>query len=497
MADSKKTIPTNFIVSTYGEMTQESNNLSRARMRVFYLGANRNGSFITDDFAKQMINSVYGQPIVGHYDSSLEDFTDHATKEETKPYGFVPMDLNFAWEDHTDDDGVSKKYACFDVLLWTDREENAKKILGNPQSMELNPKTVSGAWKVINGDHVFEYEKGNLWGFCVLGKNIEPCFEGSQFFALESDFKLFFEDMREFTLSQFAIERDKVAQGGIKDLENKIKLLEKYNLTQDTIDFDIKDMSIEDLQAKLDIVFPQGSTDSNKEDSNIDHSLDDDNKDPEIDLTHLNFTYKNAREVIAQAMPYSLEKNEEGIIISETSFCLMGFDHYENYAYVQRIIATAEGCEPTIGRFKYELSEDHNLATLSGEFEEVIPNWVTPADHEKNQAVEIEIVTRFAQLKEDFDRLKVELDDLKEFKTARDKEQKMAVIDSFKEILTDEDMASVIEKMDEYSLEQIDEKLSAIAFKKTAISSDHKFIYNNNNEASDGVISILQKHKKS
>jgi hypothetical protein len=489
MEKVEKIIPTNFIASTYGEMTQEGNNFSRVRMRVFYTGINRNSTLITNDFAEQLIKSAYGQPIVGHYDLTLEDFTDHATKEATKPYGFVPNDLNFAWEDHLDDDGIMRTYACFDVLLWTGRYEYAGKILNNPQSMELDPKSINGAWKVINGDTVFEYETGHLYGFCVLGKEVEPCFEGARFFALESDFKLFFEDMREFTLSQFAIERDKVAQGGRENLDEKVKLLEKYKLTQETIEFNITEMTLEELQTKLDAEFSQNLVDLN----------DNKGKDPKTDLTHLNFTYKEVRDKIAQLMPYSLEVDDATEkIVGEISYCLMNIDNHESYAYVEKIVCTGEGCTPTIGRFKFEKLEDDSF-TISGEWEEITPQWMTSSEYQQRQEDDASFLIKYNDMEKELKETKAQLTELEEFKVIKNRESKMEIVDSFKEILTEEDMAPVLEKIDEYSLEEIDVQLSAIAFKKASIKPNHKFIYNKNNTdvSDDSVIALLQKHKKS
>lgn len=51
--------------------------ISKCEIKVFYLGKNRNGSVITRDVAIQMANSLPGCPIVGAYREEIEDFGDH------------------------------------------------------------------------------------------------------------------------------------------------------------------------------------------------------------------------------------------------------------------------------------------------------------------------------------------------------------------------------------------------------------------------------------
>ena len=84
-------------------ITPENPLISRCEIKVFYLGENRNGSYIDKNTAIQMANSLPGVPIVGAYRKDIEDFGDHGhviTIEDgevkfsckTIPYGFVAPD---------------------------------------------------------------------------------------------------------------------------------------------------------------------------------------------------------------------------------------------------------------------------------------------------------------------------------------------------------------------------------------------------------------------
>ena len=91
-------IITNFQVTVYGKMEKFSDTISRGRCRVFYKGRNRNGTYITDEFAEKLIKSAPYTPVKGIYDIDGEDYTDHGQKRsEGRIYGVVPADPNFAW----------------------------------------------------------------------------------------------------------------------------------------------------------------------------------------------------------------------------------------------------------------------------------------------------------------------------------------------------------------------------------------------------------------
>lgn len=510
-----KTIPTNFIVASYGESTKENEAFTRVRMRVFYQGANRNRTYISESFAKTLLDGVYGHAIVGKYDAEKKDFTDHATKEDTRPYGFVPHDHNFAWEKHLDEDGIERTYATFDVLLWTGRYEHAKEIIGKPQSMELDPKTITGFWRVIDGDYFFEFEKGNFLGFCVLGESVEPCFEGSAFFTSEFDYTQFFEDMRTFALSQFAMVEDKASQGGT-NVDKKLEILAKYNLTLETIDFNLEDFSEEELETKLAADFADASTQTADLEQTTETSADfvevgssegstesteqtDFTAEDTTDVVMPDFAlgYRAKRDILSSLLVDSYVQNEEGEVVEATCYYLADFD--DNYVYVEKGVYTASSSDYIYGRYPYVLSEDGKNASLNGEFEVMVKAWITEEQSQKIEAENSNAIIRFTALEEKCESLEKELISLQEYKVKKEDEVKDSVFAKFEHVLNEEDMEPVMSKKSEYTLEQIDDKLCAIAYRKASGVSDSAFIYNNiNTDASDnGVIAILKKHKKS
>lgn len=187
---NQKTTPTNFVATVYGELTPLNNSaFSKARLKIFYKGLNRNGSYITDEVADKLLASLPGTPIVGSFSGEKDDFEGHMpwSPEELKAYGFVPQDMNFRWEMFLDPDGVYRTYACTDIILWTGRYPVASRIVGKSHSMELNPNTIEGEWVETDDDFYYQFNNAEFFGLCILGDDFEPCFEGSSFYELHKD----------------------------------------------------------------------------------------------------------------------------------------------------------------------------------------------------------------------------------------------------------------------------------------------------------------------
>lgn len=168
------------------EVSNEDLNACRLHVGVFTKYKNRNGSYITDDYADFLIKSATrgNCPVVGFFDPEGQEWASHTGPKLANGYGYVEgFD---GWTPFEDTDGVTREYATFSVILFTDYYEEARKIKGQHQSMELDPETIDGAWTEFDGEPYFVYTKGNMLGFCVIGAH-EPCFSVSSFFSKNDD----------------------------------------------------------------------------------------------------------------------------------------------------------------------------------------------------------------------------------------------------------------------------------------------------------------------
>lgn len=181
----------NMEVTIYQEPEKISDVLSKARLRIFYKGMNRNRTFISEDFALKLENSLPYTPVKGIYDDDIQDFEGHGEeKDDGRIYGIVPENPNASYEEHLDDDGITRSYLCCDVYLFTGLYDEAKQIIGKSQSMELFTPTLKFEYRLDdNGKPYIYFIDGCFLGLQILGELTEPCFEGSAFFTLQSDIK--------------------------------------------------------------------------------------------------------------------------------------------------------------------------------------------------------------------------------------------------------------------------------------------------------------------
>ena len=178
--------------------------MSKCEIKVLYIGENRNHSYISKDVAEDMAKTLRGAPIVGYYKEEKEDFADHGERvildDEgikfeclTKPYGFVAPDARVWFQkfEDTDDFGnqIVREYLMTEGYLWTKQYEECQVALdeGRPQSMELDEESLDGHWSTNNktGMDFFIINDAIFSKLCILGDDVEPCFEGASITAPE------------------------------------------------------------------------------------------------------------------------------------------------------------------------------------------------------------------------------------------------------------------------------------------------------------------------
>lgn len=245
--ENQKSTPTNFVATVYGNLVPLNNSaLSKARLKIFYKGMNRNGSYINEEIAEKLISTLPGTPVVGYYDSDKDDFLGHVSPESNRAYGFVPEEMNFKWEMFLDPDGVYRTYACTDIILWTGRYPIASKIVGKSHSMELNPDTVEGEWVEHDDEYYFEFTNAEFFGLCVLGEEYEPCFEGSSFYELhqQENNASISKDLKEmFSLYKSTIDSAEENPTGGQEMEDEE--LKPQDLDNDSVEEEVKDQEEE------------------------------------------------------------------------------------------------------------------------------------------------------------------------------------------------------------------------------------------------------------
>lgn len=186
-----------FPVTVYGNLEKYNDVLSKARVRIFYKYENRNGTYITDEFANKLLSTLSYAPIKGIYDGN--DYTDHGQeRNQGRIYGICPENPNIAWETHLDEDGVAREYACADVLIFTALYNEAEEIIGKGQSMELYGPSLQYHEAIVKGKRYIVFDNGCFLGLQVLGDTVEPCFEGASFYTLQNTIEYAINKIKEY-----------------------------------------------------------------------------------------------------------------------------------------------------------------------------------------------------------------------------------------------------------------------------------------------------------
>ena len=172
--------------------------ISECEVKVLYVGENRNKSLITKEVARNMAETLPGCPIVGYYRTDKEDFFDHGDiltidgdgikfSDATRPYGFVAPNAKIWFQKFidTDENGVEteREYLMTTAFLWTGSYPECEQALdnNNPQSMKLEKDSLKGNWAKTENSNVefFIINDAIIQNLCILGEDVEPCFEGA------------------------------------------------------------------------------------------------------------------------------------------------------------------------------------------------------------------------------------------------------------------------------------------------------------------------------
>ena len=375
--------------------------MSSCEIKVLYLGENRNHSYITKEVATEMAKTLRGAPIVGYYKEEKEDFRDHGEKvifdDEgikfeclTKPYGFVAPDAKVWFQKFKDVDDfgneITREYLMTTGYLWTGQYEEAKLAVdeGRPQSMELEEESLDGHWSTNNntGMEFFIINDAIFTKLCILGEDVEPCFEGARITAPEVS--------RTFTKMDEGFKKTLFTM--MQDLQSALKGGYKMELEDKEVETEVT-TAIEEEEV------------TNVEEESVQAPAEEAAAADETDIS-IEETQPSQEEYTA----IEEKENEEQSEITET--------------------------ETEIEKEEIAVENDYSLLEQD-----------------------------YKDLKEKYAEMESKYQELVTFKEAVDNEKKDALINSFY-MLSDDDKKDVIENKSNYSLDDIEAKLSVICVRK-------------------------------
>ena len=395
--------------------------MSKCEIKVLYVGANRNRTFITEEVATEIGKTLRGAPIVGYYRENKEDFTDHGEKViiddegikfqcQTVPYGFVAPDAKVWFQNFEDFDAMGNKvihkYLMTTGYLWTEQfpESSLPVEEGRPQSMEFQKESVQGQWE-YNYDKEMDFFIINdaiIQKICILGDDVEPCFEGASVTAPDVSTKFTLDDNFRHTLYSMMQDLKSALNGGGQQMEN------------------IKDTVVEEVQT------PEVETEYTQEKEKVTTEVDNTLEDTSAPADYVKKEEEDEKEQKADS-----EDKEE-----------------------------ADDSEEDTGSEDKEEDDDKDKKAAK-----------------KYELLEAEL----QELKDSYSALQNQYEELVNFKTEIDNQNKDALIAEFY-MLSDEDKADVISNKEKYTLDEIKSKLSVICF-------DKKINFNTTEEKTEDIVS--------
>lgn len=417
-----------FPVSVYGKLEKYNDVLSKGRCRIFYKYGNRNGTYITDEFSEKLLSTIAYAPVKGIYE--YDDFTDHGTRRsEGRIYGIVPENPHLQWEEHEDEDGVVRTYACVDVLIFTALYKEASDIIGKAQSMELYEPSLQYHREIIHGQQYIVFDEGCFLGLQVLGKDVEPCFEGAAFFQLQENIEEVVKKIQEIEMTY--------SKGGQKEMPQ--------------MNFKLSDS--QKFDALWSLLNPNYTEEGNW---TIDYAICD-----VYDEYALAYSYENAQ---YERVYYTKNDETDSVALGEkvrvyvvdvtekekTTLDTLRDLNGGTYELVNENLEHAQENAEKISGFELKVTElENNIATLNTEKSAVQSSY--ELEHQKVES------------------LTAENEGLKQYKLSIEAEQKNAVFTEYKDKLSEEILDTYREKAAEYSVADLDKEL-AYELKKTNFS---------------------------
>lgn len=445
-----------FPVSVYGKLEKYNDVLSKGRCRIFYKYGNRNGTYITDEFSKKLLSTIAYAPVKGIYE--YDDFTDHgARRSEGRIYGIVPENPHLQWEEHEDEDGVVRTYACVDVLIFTALYKEASDIIGKAQSMELYEPSLQYHREIIHGQQYIVFDEGCFLGLQVLGKDVEPCFEGAAFFQLQENIEEVVKKIQEIEMTY--------SKGGQKEMPQ--------------MNFKLSDS--QKFDALWSLLNPNYTEEGNW---TIDYAICD-----VYDEYALAYSYENAQ---YERIYYTKNDETDSVALGEkvrvyvvdvtekekTTLDTLRDLNGGTYELVNENLEHAQENAEKISGFELKVTElENNIATLNTEKSAIQSSY--ELEHQKVES------------------LTAENEGLKQYKLSIEAEQKNAVFTEYKDKLSEEILDTYREKAAEYSVADLDKEL-AYELKKTNFSFYEKKDngYLRKNVQKNGIDEILARYVK-
>ena len=205
--------------------------------------------------------------------------------------------------------------------LWDGQFQELKKVLaeGQPQSMELDDKTLDGHWAKDNnlGVEFFIINDAVFSKLCILGDDVEPCFEGSSVTAISSEVERTFTQNKDFSNTLFSMMQELTdalqSKGGLKMPNEFAEQTETAEVSESTefvaeVTEEVVEETVEVAEEPVDYTNAEEAPET--EEVETEFAADDDDKDDSDDAEDSDSEDKDEDEEKKPASTHTLEEYE-------------------------------------------------------------------------------------------------------------------------------------------------------------------------------------------
>ncbi len=242
---------------------------------------NYNGSYFDVSTLEKMGEKLAGVPVVGYISANSINEKDFSGHEERliiqdgeiffeylgRAYGCVLENNDWQIEQKEHEDGSVRNYLTCKCIVWNmfkDAIEIFERDGKKPHSMELQEGSIQGKFEK---DGYFHFTDATIRALCILGEEIQPAMSNSIIEKFSQvDFgsqvqELLFEineSIKQFSSNQSSnLEVDDInfSKEEVEVVDEKLELLKKHNLAIEDISFSIDDLSLEEIESKIEEQF--------------------------------------------------------------------------------------------------------------------------------------------------------------------------------------------------------------------------------------------------
>ena len=452
-------LPVTYEVSDYVD-----DRFKKVKIWIAHTGENLNYSIFTKDSLEKMSETLPYVPIVGYIEKNEEDendFSDHRNSITIKDgdvnieymchaYGFIPEGAKSSFEIR---DG--KEWLVGEGYLWTKFEKSVD-IFSNSNNSKSQSMEIDNIDGFIDNEGRVNVDNARFSALCILGDNVAPGMQGStiEMFNANSVKDEIKEMVYEFSkkgekslekdtkekVDEFVEEKDKEDKTDTK----KAKTDSDKKDTEEKVEDVKKNAKKEDEEAKAKSKDEKDSDETDEDTEDGEGVEIEDDKEKKFQLV-----FEISHEDIRRSLYSSIASDDK----DEWNWIVEIFDDHFIYQHENYKDGKVDNKFYDV---KYTVENDY---VSIGEKVEVFSKFLTKEEFDKIDAERNRV-----------EELETELTTLKEFKAEKETADKMEILETYSEKLSEEKFKEFSEGIANFEAKDLEKEIAYVLFKQDQLT---------------------------